>query len=779
MMDERSVLEKIKESARDLEVPDALKPEQIQKQLENTAGIKKRRRRHRSLAAAACLCLCFGLGSMAYRNHVSSQVKSGVDEYETGMKTGQNEPELEKHTDSAGMEEAAGDHDTGDSGSSQAAEPVKEAPLKKIGKMYTLASDYGEVYDVLKKSEVHGQVIKYEQKESAKAAADFEAERGTDFAGNMSMDAADDAAAAENTREFSSTNLQVEGVDESDIVKTDGSYIYVVQESGIQILDIRGGMPRKAAVIEPDMDADADSICEMYVADHRLTVILQAEQTELEVQEDAGQAEQTEPGVQEDAGQAEQEVREDARPAEETGGKELVTNMEHTQEQESMRNGDGQGDAAGDEAARKTAYDIAAADVQYIHAEAVTKVVSYDITDPQKPVLQNVSSQDGWYQTSRKIGNRLYLFTNKMLRLAENLARTEALKEESLSSWLPRVDGKYISADCIYLPKEGNDGLIMASLDLADHKVLDTKMLVNSSAQLYVSQNSVYLYYTDYANQAVRTRLARFELETDGGIRAIGAKTLKGAIEDTFAIHEREGCLQVLTSITSSDPWENRVYVLDENLKTVGRLTGLAKGERIYSARFVGSIGYFVTYRNTDPLFTVDFADPENPKVIGELKVTGFSEYLHFWGSDRLLGIGQETDPDSGEVTGVKLSMFDISDPAKVTEEAKFVMEDAQNCEAMYDYKSVLADLDKNIIVLITESYQNEYKEDFRVFSYVNGEFVSRTVRPLAAGNKDYEESRWRSLFAGDMLYLVSEKKTITFDMKQGWKEIGKLVYAR
>lgn len=768
MMDERSILEKIEESARDLEVPDALKPEQIQKQLENAGGIKKRRRWHRSLAAAACLCLCFGLGSMAYRNYISSQVKTGMDEYKAGMQTGQNKSELEKHTDSAGIAEEAGDYETGDSGSSQAAETVKEAPLKKIGKMYTLASDYGEVYDVLKKSEVHGQGIKYEQKESAKTAADLEAERGADFAGNMSMGVADDAAAAENTREFSSTNLQVEGVDESDIVKTDGSYIYVVQESGIQILDIRGGMPKKAAVIEPDMDADADSICEMYVADHRLTVILQAEQTDLEVQEDAGPAEQ-----------AEIEVQKDARPAEETGGKELVTNMEHTQEQESMQDGDGRGDAAGDEAARKLAYDIAAADVQYIHTEAVTKVVSYDITDPQKPVLQNVASQDGWYQTSRKIGDRLYLFTNKVLRLAENLARTEALKEEALSSWLPRVDGKYISADCIYLPKEGNDALIMASVDLADHKVLDTKMLVNSSAQLYVSRNSVYLYYTDYANHEVRTRLARFELEADGGIRAIGAKTLKGAIEDTFAIHEREGCLQVLTSITSSDPWENRVYVLDENLKTVGRLTGLAKGERIYSARFVGSIGYFVTYRNTDPLFTVDFEDPENPKVIGELKVTGFSEYLHFWGSDRMLGIGQETDPDSGEVTGVKLSMFNISDPAKVTEEAKFVMKDAQNCEAMYDYKSVLADLDKNIIVLITESYQNEYKEDFRVFSYVNGEFVSRTVRPLAAGNKDYEESRWRSLFAGDMLYLVSEKKTITFDMKQDWKEMGKLVYAR
>lgn len=221
------------------------------------------------------------------------------------------------------------------------------------------------------------------------------------------------------------------------------------------------------------------------------------------------------------------------------------------------------------------------------------------------------------------------------------------------------------------------------------------------------------------------------------------------------------------------------MYVLDEELKTAGKLTGLAKGERIYAARFIGKTGYFVTYRNTDPLFTVDFSDPQHPEIIGELKVTGFSDYLHFWGDDRLLGIGLETDPESGETIGVKLSMFDISDPSDVKEEAKLILEDMQDSRALQDYKSVLVNKEKNMIALTVENYRNTYREDFRVFSYQNGKFASKIQRQLAAGYDAGRDICWRSLFAGDMLYLASAGKTIAFDMRKGWRETAKLVYAQ
>ena len=105
----------------------------------------------------------------------------------------------------------------------------------------------------------------------------------------------------------------------------------------------------------------------------------------------------------------------------------------------------------------------------------------------------------------------------------------------------------------------------------------------------------------------------------------------------------------------------------------------------------MGETGYFVTYKNTDPLFSVDLSDPENPKVLGELKITGFSSYLHFYGENRLLGIGWETDPDTGNTIGMKCSMFDISDPSDVKETDRFVLKDVSFCDALTNYRSILA----------------------------------------------------------------------------------------
>ena len=117
------------------------------------------------------------------------------------------------------------------------------------------------------------------------------------------------------------------------------------------------------------------------------------------------------------------------------------------------------------------------------------------------------------------------------------------------------------------------------------------------------------------------------------------------------------------------------LYVLDENLETVGEIRDLAPDESVYSARFMGDAGYFVTFRQIDPLFSVDLSDPENPKVIGELKIPGFSEYLHPYGDGRLLGIGMAVDEEAITTDGVKLSMVDISDPTDVQEMTIYVIE--------------------------------------------------------------------------------------------------------
>ncbi|MDE8682242.1 beta-propeller domain-containing protein, partial [Blautia schinkii] len=107
--------------------------------------------------------------------------------------------------------------------------------------------------------------------------------------------------------------------------------------------------------------------------------------------------------------------------------------------------------------------------------------------------------------------------------------------------------------------------------------------------------------------------------------------------------------------------------------------------------------GYFVTYRNTDPLLAADLSDPKNPRIMSELNITGFSEYLHFYGENQLLGIGWETDPDTGNVTGMKCYMFDISDPSDVRETDRFILKDVSFCDALYNYHAILASPKKSL----------------------------------------------------------------------------------
>ena len=132
-------------------------------------------------------------------------------------------------------------------------------------------------------------------------------------------------------------------------------------------------------------------------------------------------------------------------------------------------------------------------------------------------------------------------------------------------------------------------------------------------------------------------------------------------------------------------------------MQVCGNIGDLAEGEDIRSARFLGDIGYFVTFRNTDPLFSVDLSDPSDPKILGELKITGFSSYLHFYGENKLLGVGNEVDPETGAYTGIKLAMFDVSDPSNVKQLHKFVIKDTLQIKSYYINKAIDLDVFCNI----------------------------------------------------------------------------------
>ncbi|MBP2704808.1 beta-propeller domain-containing protein [Microbispora sp. RL4-1S] len=187
-----------------------------------------------------------------------------------------------------------------------------------------------------------------------------------------------------------------------------------------------------------------------------------------------------------------------------------------------------------------------------------------------------------------------------------------------------------------------------------------------------------------------RTEVHRFDIGGAGAPRYVSSGAVPGRLLNQYSLSEYEGRLRVATTsdaeVFGATPGTSQsgVYVLDANtLGQVGSVTGLGRGERIYSVRFIGDLGYVVTFRQTDPLYALDLRDPARPRVSGELKITGYSAYLHPAGDGRLIGIGQEASTE-GRATGTQISLFDVSDPAAPTILSRFHQPDSGS-EAEWD----------------------------------------------------------------------------------------------
>jgi uncharacterized secreted protein with C-terminal beta-propeller domain len=268
---------------------------------------------------------------------------------------------------------------------------------------------------------------------------------------------------------------------------------------------------------------------------------------------------------------------------------------------------------------------------------------------------------------------------------------------------------------------------------------------------------------------------------------------------------EHGGYLRVATTAWNASAFasqqSNNVYVLDQKLDIYGRLQNLAPDESIYSARFMGSRCYLVTFKQVDPLFVIDLTDPAQPKVLGELKITGYSDYLHPYDENHIVGIGKETD--AGLYQGVKISLFDVSDVANPKEIAKYEIGDrGTDSPVLYDHKAFLFDRSKNLLVLpvsVAEIDQSDYVGDLPSWAY--GETVWQGAyvfdvsleRGLELRGKithcDSQDSTKsalssyygysscsieRSLYIGNVLYTVSDQKIGMNDLET-LKELGEI----
>ena len=682
-MNEQEILTQLRKAAEEIEIPEALKPEQIEKQLQEQKAKQQQENQHLEPKKSKKIIPWRRLGSMVavLALVVCSGIYITVTRVDKNSGTGQ--------TDSIAMtdtQQTVGEADeTGD------------VDVTALGTMYHPASDYKEVYQTLLKGyQQNNQQNWIEEETSAETstATSGAMNSGSDkyyYSDGAEYGSADvdlSEGSKEGGKDYSTTNLQMEGVDESDVAKIDGSYIYTVEDKYIVITDIRDGKLKEVTRFLPKDCGASDRVMEIYVDGDQLILVVQCYETSLE---------------------------EDSAFCYEMNGKNT------------------------------------------------TQIQVYSIVDRKNPEFEGRLIQDGYYNTSRKIGDVVYLFTQYNMT-----SDVVGYVEKEYTSVIPKVNGEKVAASEIYLPESsGESGILVSSLDVnKPDKVLDSKLVISGYAQTYISKDALYLYEEDY-DGAMITNIAKFALD-EGRISGVAAAAVRGYVRDTFAINASDGYLRVLTTDYSTEDEMNALYILDENMKLTGQLTGIAPGEEIYAARFMGNTGYFVTYRNTDPLFTVDLSDPAKPEIIGELKVTGFSEYLHFWDDTHLLGIGYESDENTGNIENIKLSMFNIENPGEVTEEAKLVLKDVDYSEALYDYKSVIISKDKNLIGLVCEDYSgSRTKQTYQIYSYENGTFKKQAEIPGING-ANYENVR--GMYSGNVFYLWINDNITSYDMTDGFK---------
>jgi uncharacterized secreted protein with C-terminal beta-propeller domain len=420
-------------------------------------------------------------------------------------------------------------------------------------------------------------------------------------------------------KDFSQTNIQVEGVDEADIVKTDGEYIYFAR--GTEVIIVKAFPVSEAEVISRiDMTRNVHNL---YVASDRL-VIFTSQYPDYRIYYD---------------------------------------------------------------------YDTPT------HNEYRSILSIYDISNRATPEEVREINMDGTYLNSRLIGDYLYFIITNPAYLKDEVVILPTIREGETWSTL--------EADCIWYPNSTRGWMsyhTIASIDVqADEGQLKTEtFLLDEGSSIYVSPTNMYLTSEGWWRE---TEITKIGIE-NGEIKFKANGTVPGYVLNQYSMDEKDGYFRITTTGTSNGRRDgNNVFVMNQDLEIVGSVEGLAPNEQIYSTRFMGDRCYMVTFKITDPLFTIDLSDPENPEVLGALKIPGFSTYLHPYDENILIGLGKETvESKTGDFAwqqGVKISLFDVSDITDPKELAKLEVGDrGTESNALYDPHAFLFSKARNMLVL-------------------------------------------------------------------------------
>jgi inhibitor of cysteine peptidase len=606
------------------------------------------------------------------------------------------------------------------------------------------------------------------------------AAKGTSVAGALP------SAAGFGSPDYSQTNVQVAGVDEPDFVKNDGRYIYVISGTTLAIVD---AYPATSASVISKTELE-DSPREIFINGDRLVLL-------------------------------------------KSGSEEVAS----TEEQPVAV-------SAGKIAMMPPRY-------PYYRSAPVTHAVFYDISDRAHPKVVKDFTIDGDYVNARMIGDTVYLLSRESVYPYDDRIIVPAIRENAKIIATPDVyyfdnpemqydfttvtsfdvrngvtkDAKtylvgsgniiYVSPDAMYVSYQKYHNIYRPMRALVEPAINVVQESVGSAAG--ISKVSAPVLVDDFNTmsesdkQAVIAEMKSGEQEAilkreidqsttvihkiginNGAITYLAKGEVPGYLKNQFAMDEYGGNLRVATT---SDVWTtrgqyeyNNVFVLDSAMKTIGSLTHIAEQEKIYSTRFIGDRLYMVTFKRIDPFFVIDLSTPSSPKILGKLKIPGYSDYLHPYDKNHIIGIGKETTTnDWGGVStkGLKLALFDVSDVEHPKQLDNVEIGDSgTDSAALTDHRAFLFDKNKNLLVIpvrVVKQIDTSGKyigDQQRIWygAYVfgltpeTGFVLKGTIEHNTTGGYSWYGSPFdvkRSLYIGDTLYTLSQKQILANSLAQ------------
>ncbi|MDD1716452.1 MAG: beta-propeller domain-containing protein [Methanolinea sp.] len=540
------------------------------------------------------------------------------------------------------------------------------------------------------------------------------------------------------THEYSTTNVQVRGVDEADFIKSDGEYFYLITGGELVIVD---AYPPGDAHVLSRTSIEGQPV-DLYIQDGRVMVM--------------------------------------------TSGN--------------------------DEQLVKPASSAAPVPVW----RTVTHANIFDFSDRSHPRKDRDVEISGNYVNSRLIGGYAYLITSEPARW---------YGKEPVVPTIREGDGSVVTPDIYYpdIPISSFQYYTISSVSIAhDTPPQGESFLAGYSTTVYVSQDNFYLAYqkdlpvtrwrelkavspvedVSSGQQLQGTLVHRFSLDS-GRITYEATGDVPGYLLNQFSLDEYGDHLRVATTVQGYDQSRsyqyNSVYILSMDMELTGRLEYIAPEEQIYAARFMGDRLYLVTFKRVDPFFVIDLSDPKNPAILGKLKIPGYSDYLHPYDENHVIGLGKETEANQWggvSVSGLKLALFDVSDVNNpILVDKVEIGEAGTDSEALRDHRAFLFSREKNLLVIPVrevvkvpayknsyESYTQEIWQGAYVFGInpesgfiLRGRVDHNSGEPYSGYYWDYQDSVRRSLYIEDTLYTISYRQIIATsldDLDKRLKEI-------